>query len=81
MNENENKNLRNDGEFYDDDGDRYISVEQSIIGACKEVKEMIAGRKPKMSWDEAWKKIQAEVAAEEELEKRQMNERHANRSF
>ena len=81
MDDSENKIEHNDGEFYDDDGERYISVEQSIIGSCKEIKEMIAGRKPKMSWEEAKRKIQAEIAAEEALERRQMNERNRNRSF
>ena len=81
MDDSENKIEHNDGEFYDDDGERYISVEQSIIGSCKEIKEMIAGIKPKMSWKDAKRKIQAEIAAEEALERRQMNERNRNRSF
>ena len=49
---NENKNKHNDGEFYDDDGDRYISVEQSIIGACKEVKDIRAGKSKGIKLDE-----------------------------
>ena len=32
--------------------ERYIPVEQSIIGSLLEVREMIAGRKPKITWDE-----------------------------
>ena len=39
---------RNDNEEYE----RYIPVEQSIIGSLLEVREMIAGRKPKITWDE-----------------------------
>ena len=38
----------NDNEEYE----RYIPVEQSIIGSLLEVREMIAGRKPKITWDE-----------------------------
>ena len=54
---NEYKNKHNDDEFYDDDGDRYISVEQSIIDSCKEIKEMIAGKKPKHYWPELREKM------------------------
>ena len=65
---NENKNNHNDGEFYDDDGDRYISVEQSIIGACKEVNEMRAGRLKKKSLEEFFSEMDKWVAEVEEDE-------------
>ena len=64
---NENKNKHNDGEFYDDDGDRYISVEQSIIGSCKDIKEMIAGRMPETSLEDFLTEMDQWV--KEELEK------------
>ena len=66
---NEYKNNHNDGEFYDDDGDRYISVEQSIIGSCKEIKEMIAGRKPKRTWAELEAKMKKWVEEVEQEER------------
>ena len=69
MNENDNKAVHNDGEFYDDDGDRYISVEQSIIGSCKEIKEMIAGRKPKRTWVELESKMKQWVEEVEQEER------------
>ena len=40
--------------------ERYIPVEQSIIGSLLEVKEMRAGRMPKKSWREFFKKLRAE---------------------
>ena len=51
--------------------ERYIPVEQSIIGSLLEVKEMRAGRMPKMSWDDFAAELREEVAkmeAEEQQE-------------
>lgn len=42
--------------------ERYIPVEQSIIGSLLEVREMIAGRMPKISWDDFAAELRAEVA-------------------
>ena len=72
---NENKNKHNDGEFYDDDGDRYISVEQSIIGACKEVKDIRAGKSKGIPLDEflTW----LDDAVKEEI----ANGNNSNRAF
>ena len=44
---------------------RYISVEQSIIGALKEVREMQAGRLPKQTLEEFFAELNAEIRAEE----------------
>lgn len=45
--------------------ERYIPVEQSIIGSLLEVREMIAGRMPKKTWREVQAELDAEFAAEE----------------
>ena len=45
--------------------ERYIPVEQSIIGSLLEVREMIAGRLPKKTWREVQAELDAEFAAEE----------------
>ena len=56
-------------DFVDDDEDeeyeRYIPVEQSIIGSLLEVREMIAGRMPKKTWREVQAELDAEFATEE----------------
>ncbi len=49
--------------------ERYIPVEQSIIGSLLEVREMIAGRLPKRSWDDFAAELRAEatkIEAEEQ---------------
>ena len=51
---------RNDNEEYE----RYIPVEQSIIGSLLEVREMIAGRKPKITWDEFSVELRAMIEAD-----------------
>ena len=56
-----------------DTDDRYISVEQSIINACKEVKLMMEGRLPEHTLDELWQRMDAmedEAKLEEETERR-----------
>ncbi len=45
--------------------DRYKTVEQSIIEACKEVREMRAGRLPEREWREVFTELKAELFAEE----------------
>ena len=45
--------------------DRYISVEQSIIDACREVREMRAGRLPEPSLEDFMKELNSWI--EEEL--------------
>ena len=61
-------------DFVDDDEDeeyeRYIPVEQSIIGSLLEVREMIAGRMPKRSWDDFAAELRAEVAKVEAEEQK-----------
>ena len=56
--------------------ERYISIEQSIIDSCKEIREMEAGRLPKRSWDELKAKLEMEFA--EELEEERRQELHGN---
>ena len=45
--------------------ERYISVEQSILGSLKEIREMRAGRLPEKTWQEVRAEIESEIAAEE----------------
>ena len=45
--------------------ERYKTVEQSIIDACKEVREMRAGRLPEREWREVFAELKAELFAEE----------------
>ena len=45
--------------------ERYISVEQSIIEACKEVREMRAGRLPKRSLDDFMVELKKWIEEEE----------------
>lgn len=66
-------------EISDDDEEeyeRYIPVEQSIIIALNQVREMQAGRLPKKSWREFFKELRAEDESEEREkinEKRRIN--------
>ena len=46
------------------DDDRYISIEESIIQSCKEVKLMQAGLMPKQTWEEFKLELQKEFAEE-----------------
>lgn len=39
------------------DNQRYCSVEESLIESCKEVKLMMNGEKPKLSWKERKQEI------------------------
>lgn len=56
--------------------ERYISIEESIIESCKEIKLMQAGLMPKRTWDELKAKLEKEFAEELEAERRQ--ELHGN---
>ncbi len=47
--------------------ERYKTVEQSIIDACKEVREMRAGRLPEREWREVFTELKAELFAEEAM--------------
>ena len=47
------------------DDERYISVEQSIIDACREVREMRAGRLPEREWRDVFYKLKAEMLDDE----------------
>lgn len=46
------------------DDERYISVKESLIDACKEVHEMRVGRLPKPTMEDFWKEIDADIQAE-----------------
>ena len=52
--------------------ERYIPVEQSIIGSLLEVREMQAGRMPKKNWRELFRELEEEEA-EQKNEKRRSN--------
>lgn len=40
---------------------RYMTIEDSITGSCKEVKDMIHGKTTKPSWDEFKEEIATDV--------------------
>ncbi len=48
--------------------ERYISIEQSIIAACREVNLMQAGLKPKRTLEELWEKLDEELAENKSTE-------------
>ena len=56
--------------------ERYISIEQSIIDSCREIKLMEAGLMPKRTWAELKAKLEKEFA--EELEEERRQELHGN---
>ena len=41
-----------------------MTVKESVVGACKEVKEMRSGRTPKPSWKDFRKEMEALIAKE-----------------
>ena len=56
--------------------ERYIPVEQSIIESLKQVREMRAGRMPEKNWREFFRELREEDEAEERSkvnEKRRIN--------
>lgn len=61
-----------------DNYERYIPVEMSIVGSLLEIREMRAGRLPEKTWQEVRAEIEAEIAAEERAE---LNEHHSNKVF
>ena len=68
----------------DEEYERYIPVEQSIIGSLLEVREMIAGRLPEQTWDEfanELRAIVAEVEAEERAKSNVVKNNRINRAF
>lgn len=48
-----------------DNDERYISIEQSIIDSCKEIKLMEAGLMPKRTWAELKAKLEKELRRDE----------------
>ena len=71
----EKLNAQEISEDDEEEYERYIPVEQSIIIALKQVREMQAGRLPKKTWREVRAEIEAEIAAEESAK---LNERNFN---
>ena len=63
--------ISNVDEDEEEEYERYIPVEQSIIGSLLEVREMIAGRMPKRTWDEFAAEIREEIAKIEAEEQQQ----------
>ncbi len=60
----------------DEEYERYIPVEQSIIQSLKQVREMQAGRLPKKNWREFFKELREKDKMEERAkvnEKRRIN--------
>ena len=45
--------------------ERYCSIEESIIQACKEVNLMRKGLLPKRNWRDLWAELEQELAEEE----------------
>ena len=66
------ENDEEDAEEYE----RYIPVEQSIIGSLLDIREMRAGRMPQKNWREFFRELREEDEAEERAgvnEKRRIN--------
>ncbi|MBQ7197985.1 MAG: hypothetical protein IJS29_01855 [Selenomonadaceae bacterium] len=60
----------------DEEYERYIPVEQSIIQSLMQVREMMAGRLPKKNWREFFKELREKDEMEERAkvnEKRRIN--------
>ena len=49
--------------------ERYCSIEESIIQACKEVNLMRKGLLPKRNWRDLWAELEQELAEEESFER------------
>ena len=64
-------------DFADDEEEyeRYIPVEQSIIGSLLEVREMRAGRMPEISLEDFFAEIDEEIKKVEEEELNKKNEK------
>ena len=48
-----------------EDEKRYVSVEESLIEACKEVKLMRTGKLPERTWEDFEKELKQWIAEEE----------------
>ena len=48
------------------DDERYISVRESLIDACKEVHEMREDKLPRPTMEAFWKEIDADIQAEKD---------------
>ncbi len=73
-------------DFADDEEEyeRYIPVEQSIIESLKQIREMRAGRMPEHTWDDFLDELRAtvaEVEAEEQVKKSVSKKNYINRTF
>jgi len=73
-------------DFTDDEEEyeRYIPVEQSIIESLKQIREMRAGRMPEQTWDDFLSELRAtvaEVEAEEQVKKSVSKKNYINRTF
>ena len=53
--------------------ERYCSIEESIIQACKEVNLMRKGLLPKRNWRDLWAELEQELAEEESFERQPQN--------
>ncbi|MBQ6296447.1 MAG: hypothetical protein IJK81_01905 [Selenomonadaceae bacterium] len=58
--------------------ERYIPIEMSIVGSLLEIREMQAGRIPEKTWREVRAEIEAEISAEEREE---LNGNNSNKVF
>ena len=58
--------------------ERYIPVEQSILGSLREIREMRAGRLPEKTWQEVRAEIESEIAMEEREE---LNAHHSHKAL
>ena len=68
----------------DEEYERYIPVEQSIIGSLLDIREMRAGRMPEQTWDEfaaELRAVVAEVEAEERAKANVVKNNRINRAF
>lgn len=68
----------------DEEYERYIPVEQSIIGSLLDIREMRAGRMPEQTWDEfaaELRAVVAEVEAEERAKANVIKNNRINRAF
>ena len=64
--------------------ERYIPVEQSIIGSLLDIREMRAGRMPEQTWDDFLDELRAtvaEVEAEEQVKTNVTKKSYINRTF
>ena len=68
----------------DEEYERYIPVEQSIIGSLLDIREMRAGRMPEQTWDDFLDELRAtvaEVETEEQVKKSVAKKNYINRTL